>query len=804
MTEPLLRPSEAPVLAGRTGELHALVDAVTHPPAVALVEGEAGIGKTRLIREALCHPSVRGRRILLGSCHPLREPFPYGPVFDLLRGLENALPTDLNPVCGALRPYLPELADRLPPAPEPLQDLRALQHRLFRAVRALLDMLGDAVVVVEDLHWADDGTRDLVRFLVDDPPRRVSVVLSYRREDLPGAGLPLGRAYRHPPGTTAVLIPLQPLDVHAVRSLFASITARSGTSAELAAELHRRTAGIPFVLEEVIRALPHSVQEQWRDRETDREALDVMEVPTLLREAIADRMSGLSPAAVDAVRATAVLQVPAGEELIAAAMGGTDGDRTGGPDGADCAGGVREALLAGVLHECGGDRYGFRHALAQQAVYTGLPGPDRRRLHRQVMRALAAEDPPPLVQLAHHARQAGALAEWQHYAEAAATSAREMGDLALAVQVLEELLSDGRLGRLECARIAAELSRDAVVGLTYRRAARLLRRIVQDHHIPDGLRGEIRLNLGLLLYNQAGDYAEGRVATELAVEELRDRPALAARGMAALAFPSWAEHPVEVSERWIRRAEERVTLAPDPAVRTAVRGNRIALLMSVGDSSAREQAERMIGEAGSESDRLQVARSCGNFADAATYLGHYAAAQRYRTEGRRLAADCGARYYEGIVEGTALRLEWYGGRWDGLDERAHHTLEVVQGLSGIASDAYLVLGLLASARGEWDEAAAQLQSAALGDPGNAPAPIVACASGAMARLHLARGETAAGRAEAERGINRIRRKDIWAWAGDLAPMAVSAMTRSGHLEDAERVTAEFTAGIEGLIGRAHV
>ncbi|MDT0378037.1 AAA family ATPase [Streptomyces sp. DSM 42041] len=813
MTEPLLRSAEAPVLVGRTGELHALLDAVTHPPSVAFVEGEAGIGKTRLIREALGHPSVRGRRVLLGTCQPLREPFPYGPVFDLLRRLAKRLPTGLDPVCGALRPYLPELAGSLPPGPEPLRDLRAGRHQLFRAVRALLEALGGVVIVVEDLHWADDGTRDLLRFLVDDPPDGLAVVLGYRREDLPGAGLPLGRAYRHPPGTTSVLIPLGPLDVPSVRSLYASLTASAEASGEFAAELHRRTAGIPLVLEEVIRALPGDVRQRWRDVEAGRDALDEMEVPALLRDAIADRMAGLSPAAADAVRAAAVLQVPAGERLIAAVMDGpgtpalspngatrgTSGPPNGTADGtADgAAAALREALRAGVLHESGADRYGFRHSLARQAVYAALPGPDRHRLHRRAREVLAAEQPQPLVQLAHHARQAGPVSEWQRYAEAAAASAREMGDVALAVQVLEELLSDARLERLECARIAAELSRDAVVGLAHRRATRLLSRVVRDDRIPEGLRGEIRLNLGLLLYNQAGNYTEGRVATELAVEELRDRPALAARGMAALAFPSWDVHPLATCERWIERAEELVAGEGDPALRTAVRGNHLALRMSTGDPEAAAAAERLIREAGADSDVRQVARACGNFAEAATSLGHYAAAWRYRAEGRRLAAQCGAAFFEGIVEGTALRLEWYAGRWTGLAERARHTLEVVQGVSGIAADARLVLGLLASARGEWDEAVEQLEAAGLADPGNAPAPILACASAATARLHLARGEPEAGCAEAESGVARIRRKGVWVWAGDLAPMAVAALVRAGRPENGARIADEFAAGIEG-------
>ncbi|MFI0373007.1 AAA family ATPase [Actinomadura sp. 1N219] len=804
MNPPLPRTPAAPVLIGRTGELNSLLETVARPPAVALVEGEAGIGKTRLIHEALRHPSLRDRVILLGRCHPLREPFPYGPVFELLRHLPLDLDraAGLSPVCGALRPYLPELADRLPPALEPLHDVRAREHRVFRAVHALLDALGETVMVVEDLHWADDGTRDLLRFLVDDPPAGLSAVLSYRPEDLSGDRLPLGRAFRHPPGTTALLLPLRPLDVQGVRGLFAAVTGAAVTGAaegagapevamDLAEELHRRSAGIPFVVEEVVRALPASARDETSG---DAGVLDGLEVPTPLQEAIADRMKLLSPAAADAVRAASVLRLPAGEALIGAVMSDV---RAGRPSAVDCSCAIREALLAGVLYEFGKNSYGFRHALAQQAVYSALPGPDRCRLHRQAVRALADEEPRPLVQLAYHAREAGMVAEWQHYAEAAAASAREMGDLAVAVEILEELLSDSRLGREECARIAVEFSRDAVLGLTNRRAVELLRTVVRDEHIPDGLRGEIRLNLGLLLYNQMGDYEAGRTSTETAVGELRERPALAARGMAALAMPSWDDHPFRVYQRWIERAEELVAVEPDPAVRTAVRGNHLALLMFAGDPAVWERAEALIGGAGGDADRRQTARACGNFADAAAWLGHYARARRYRAEGGRLAAECGAAFVEGMMEGTALRLDWYAGRWDGLAERARQTLEIVQGVSCIAADAHLVLGLLASALGNWRTAANELDAAGLADPANAPATVLATASGAMARLHATRGEFDEGVAEARRGIARIRAKGIWVWAGDLVPMAVLALARGGCPEEADQVTEEFAEGIAG-------
>lgn len=950
----VLRSPQAPRFVGRQDELDALTAALAAPPSVVFVEGEAGIGKTRLVHEALGRAPA-GRRALLGSCLPLREPFPYGPVVDLFRGLGDALPAPLNPVCGALRAHVPELAAALPPAPEPPTDHRAAQHRLFRAVRALLEALGETVVVVEDVHWADDGTRDLLRFLADAPPPGLSLLLTYRREDLPGdGGLPLGRAHRCPPGTTEVRVPLLPLGPAAVRELAAAMAEGADITDELAAELHRRTAGIPFVLEETVRAL---AARGARGRALDTDTLEAMPVPALLQEATADRLAQLSPDAAEAVRAAAVLRVPAEEELLAAmlddaphtdphpdhrpgpprgagcahpadgtpapardpslgnasrpalpgdaaprthlprpALPGpgpsrTDGSRTdgtfaddsladllgadvlgagpghpyrpapvralapsrtdpgtdpasgqqpsrgrrpgpgrsprpGSPTGTDPDAGadgpgvrgpggggravaaVREALLAGMLHEQDEGRYGFRHALAQQAVYAMLPGPDRHQLHRRALTALARRDPPPLVRLAYHARMSGDWRAWYRHCEQAAEAAHDMGDTALAVELLEELLSDDRMPADERGRLAARLSREAAVGLAHRRATGLLRRVLRDARLPAGLRGEIRLNLGLLLNNQAGRYQEGRADTETAVAELHERPALAARGMAALAMPGWGDQPRSTHEKWIARAEELVAGETDGALRLAVRGNHLALLMSCGSPAVWRQAETLLAQGGTVAERRQVARACGNLADAATCLGHYAAARRYRREGRRLAVEYGAPYLENIVEGTALRLAWYTGRWDGLAERARAALGVVRGVSSVAADAHLVLGLLASARGEWEEAEARLRDAGLADPANAPANILAAASAAMARLRTACGDPEAGCAEALRAVARIRRKDIWTWAADLAPMAVAALVRCSRHEEAEALTAEFGEQLAGrdapLAAAAHL
>jgi predicted ATPase len=149
----------SPVLVGREKELARLVSLVATAPAVAVVEGEAGIGKSRLAAELLGAPAVAGLRVLGGACVQIREPFPLGPVVEALRGrVSDLAEADLSPVAGALRELLPELAAALPAAPPPLDDRAAERHRVFRGLAEVLSALGPAILVIEDLHWADGQT----------------------------------------------------------------------------------------------------------------------------------------------------------------------------------------------------------------------------------------------------------------------------------------------------------------------------------------------------------------------------------------------------------------------------------------------------------------------------------------------------------------------------------------------------------------------------------------------------------------------------------------------------------------------
>ncbi|GAA1703458.1 helix-turn-helix transcriptional regulator [Nonomuraea bangladeshensis] len=780
----------SPGLIGRDAQLHVLLDAISGPPAVILVQGEAGIGKTRLVRVALDLLPEGEHTVLIGHCHQIREPFPYGPVFDALRHVAGALPetATLNPVTGALRGYLPELAGHLPPAPSPppLDDPRAERHRLFRAVHALLAAAGPVVLVVEDLHWADDGTRDLLRFLTDQPPPGLALVVTFRREGLPVPGLPFGHAYRRPAGVRSEVITLTPLDVEGVRNLTRALLGRSTLTSDFVTKLRDHTAGVPFVIEEVVRSLLDD-EGQLVGGEEEPEVLERMAVPPLLREAMAEQLTGLSPAALHAVHAAAVLGLAADEQLIAAVSGHPAGD------------GLSQALKAGVLLEHEDGQYGFRHSLAQQAVYEAIPGPDRRLTHQRAVTALSALDPPPLVQLAYHARRAGDFAAWQRHGPAAADRAAAIGDIPLAVEVLAGMLADPKLPHDARGPLALRLSRVAAIGLSYRRVVRSLRHLLAEDFLSRHVRGEARLNLGVLLSNQAGAVAAGRQEILLALPDLHDRPSLAARGLALLAMPPWGDEPLATHEEWMNQAEKLLATVEDqdPELTAAVHANKVSLAMMLGSPDALELAAALPANDPSAAVRRQVARGYANLFDAAIGLGHYAAAERFADQSRRIAEETGALYPEFLVELSSIRLDLLTGHWEGLRERAVTAVEMTPDAPLLASDARLALGMLALARGEWEEAIEHLVSAGVNDVESGFLPVAAFASGGLIELHLTRDCLDEALAEADRAVARLRRKGMWVWGDQLVPPAVEALLKAGRTGEAADLVAEFGAGIEG-------
>ncbi|MBW4716975.1 ATP-binding protein [Saccharothrix obliqua] len=771
------RRTSSPVLVGRGDELAALIGAVGAQPSVALVAGEAGVGKSRLVRELLRRPEIAPLRVLTGFCQPLREPFPYGAVLDALRtvgGLLGRVP--LSPVTGVLRPLLPEIADKLPEPPPRPEDPRHERHHLFRAVREVCAALGPALLVVEDLHWADDGCRHLLRFLMADPPPNLTVLVTYRREDAPG-GMALGSAYRPPAGVTGVVVELSPLDVEQVHDLAAAILEGvAGVPAEFAARLHERTAGIPFVVEEVLRSL----------RDPDWRLPDEVEVPALLRDAMAERLDRLPVTGRRIAQAAAVLEVPASADLLAE-VGGV------APDRARSA--LTHALHSGVLHEAAGMRYGFRHALAQQAVYDTLTGPERQNLHLRALRALRNVVPRPHVRLAEHSRHAGLAADWLRHGEAAADRALEVGDPSTATRLYRRLLDEASLTPADVDRLAVKLGRVARGGLDQHDPRTTLERLLDDRRLSRSARGEVRMNLGFLLIRQFESTDQARAVLARAVDELADRPDLAMRARAVLGQPFIGDTPVDEHLRWMRVVDSYLESCEQPEVRYSLLANELGSRLSIGDPAVVAELGRLPTAANDVETRRHLARAHCNVADAAMLVGHFAPAREFLAKGLRLTVGAGVPFTASTGQSTRIHLDWYSGDWGTLAARAGRLLEEYRELLPVASEISLVLGCLAVTRGDWDGAERLLADSGVRSVENSITPIALGGFAALCRLWRERGDPARACAEADRGLDLLRRKGVWAWAGELAPAAADAYCVAGRVDDAVALVAELAAGI---------
>ncbi|MBP0455706.1 AAA family ATPase [Kitasatospora sp. RG8] len=770
---------------GRGRELDLLVAALEIPPAVVLVEGEPGVGKSRLVQEAGKTLTGRGVRVVTGLCHPLREPLPFGPVLDALSGTADWLPApdQLNPQAGALAPLVPSLAHRLPTAPAPPDDARAGRFQLMGAVRSLLDAVGPLVLVIEDLHWADEATRELLLLLARDLPKRLGLVLTYRREDLP-AGVPLlGAPYRRPPGTGGAEIHLNPLTADDVHDLATAVLGPRATIA-LSRTLFERSAGLPLVVEEDLLTLTDRAQDAQPSPRHDAVVDDISvladaAVPRSLREAVTARMAGLSEPAVAVVEAAAVLAVPASRNLLTevADLDHRTADRA-----------LTEALQASVLRESGPALYAFRHALAQQAVYHEILGPHRHHLHQRAVRVLWTTPAPPLVQIAHHTRALGDTAAWLRQAEAAADQAIALGDEGTATTLLHEILAQPRLEGDLRTRTALALARTARNGIDYTTTTTTLRGILSDPQLPTPARGEIRLTLGLLMFNLARD-AAGPHELEQAVEELATRPELAARAMVALAM-AHQRSPHE-ARTWMDRAEELVRDSPDRAAQAAVRATRLSLMASTGDRDVWDLVDQLPRHDPDPEVLRQTSRALFNVGDTALGIGYDTRAAALLRESLDLARRLGTLVVvECLGSIDLLQLDWLAGRWGRLE--ADHAALIAQypDMAGAAFHAHLTSGCLAAAHGQWARALDQLGQAARIAEAATEAEWKLRASAGIVQVHLARDRVQDAWAAAAPALDVLRAAACWLVESTLVPVALQAALADGHDQAARDLVTE--------------
>ena len=330
-----------------------------------LLAGEAGVGKSRLAKEAL---DRSGLDVFRGDAIEHATP-PYGPVLQVLRAAWRAAtePPEPSPLTSHLALLLPELG----PAAE-TSDRPTLVEALCAAFEAM-GRRAPAAVLLEDLQWADDATLELLPTLaarLEDRP--VILLAPYRSDEIPrGHGLRRMRTQLRRAGRFRELA-IEPLDAAGTVALAAAILDEQ-PDLPFAAALYDRTQGLPFFVEELAAAASAGhLQEEG------------VPIPETVREAILLRAEGLSASTFAALEVAAVSGVHFDLDLVAELSGGD----------------LTEAFERGLVADDNGEA-AFRHALTRETFYGEIALPRRRRLHLTLAERLERDGAPPAV-LAEH------------------------------------------------------------------------------------------------------------------------------------------------------------------------------------------------------------------------------------------------------------------------------------------------------------------------------------------------------------------------------------------------------------------
>ncbi len=362
----------SPSLVGRDGDLDALHDAysdsITGSTRAVIVGGEAGIGKTRLVDEFV-RSLPEDAIVLRGQSVDLdRDAPPYAPILAALRSLaqevgEEALFEASGPAGDALALLLPDLSLSASMTDGPV---RGSAERLYEAIAELLENVAAArplVLIIEDLHWVDQASLGLLRFLVRVIEHsRVLIVLTFRSDEI-GRGSAL-RAWlpELDRNRRVTRLELARLDRRQVREMASAILEGPPDEDELA-QVYLRTEGVPFFVEELVCC-------------SGVRSLDSF--PDTLRDILLARYDQLSDQTQRMLRLIAAGGVRVEHELLVAVC-----DES--PEAIDAA--AAEAIAASVL-VVDGTAYAFRHALVREAIHDQLLPGERVRFHTRYAQAL--------------------------------------------------------------------------------------------------------------------------------------------------------------------------------------------------------------------------------------------------------------------------------------------------------------------------------------------------------------------------------------------------------------------------------
>jgi DNA-binding CsgD family transcriptional regulator/tetratricopeptide (TPR) repeat protein len=707
------RPLVSPVLVGRDDMLdladRRIAEVAEGHGRFLLLAGEAGVGKTRLLAAIAERSTAAGFSTCRGGAYPSDIQVAAAVLIDLARQMRR------SPPAGDLGT---RLETRLDAGAEGAGDAHRRRRLLVLDAAELLASSADpgpTVIALEDLHWSDDLTLEILESLTRRLPEiPLLVIVTYRSDEL-YPRVPM-REWR------ARLVTRRLAEEIRLRRLTADETATMTTvlsgnnlpvARDVAAAVHLRSDGIPLHIEELLGGLTTAP--------TGPEAVRAADVPDTLEAAVTARLERRTGPAVDVARAGAVIGRSFDVDLLADVMAST-------PD-----------LLVDPLVEldehfllspsAASGRYSFRHALICDAIYARIPAPVRRRLHERVAEAAATRsDVGTSGFLALHFERAGRPRDAFQHALAGALQAASLSshgearDLyAIALRTAPADLPPDERGRVLEAYAAQAAATDAndVAAEAYESAR--------------------------AAYLEAGDAvaAAAVVGPQVAIrhllgEALDDRAARLRQAMAELPVgPSLHSPPADVASGRVRASLLAELAAAfmldrrlDESIAYATEAGRLAA--AVGDEAVERHAMTTLGAcevfAGSMSagwSRLEdaversrsakleaeAARAYRMIATSASVLVEYDRAERWLRDGIDYADRVelwNHRHYMAAHLGHVL---WATGRWPDADTIARHAL--ADGRGGVTTriTALHVLGYLALGRGQLGDADTALSEA---------------------------------------------------------------------------------------------